>query len=192
MFLRWKSRRRFRGSTTFCPHSGLTLEYQAHITRSVKESGEQRPRPVRLHSFGGYFRDCCVDNPIARAYWWDGVGEAQGALVEAIGAKATQRFREQLRLKVALPTEVEWGEYERFVLEDKQLRIQGTFSLLNLVWPFTAEELKKAWRFFVSRHHPDKPEILNKEKALADFLRVQEEHKAATSLLAGRGVVLVY
>jgi hypothetical protein len=113
-------------------------------------------------------RECCIDDPRARAAWWEAILhdladlEKRGVLGFPEADPRFQKITSALRQKVpyAQPstggrTRASWAKKPKLPAEAQPTKLD-CFAILGLSKDCSQEELKKAWRKAAADHHPDR------------------------------------
>lgn len=172
MYLRWKHKRQGTSSkpTAICTHRDAPLESIAPLFVECARTGKNgSPRQHTIWRPAGSLRVCCLGSPLARAAWWTATEVRWDSLEEEIHGDVPnedieeywremfvdilsyqRHWFERMSEKIPRPTQEDRIYYAR-ILRGQTLRLDP----LGLQWPFTASDLKTAWRRAVLQTHPD-------------------------------------
>lgn len=179
MFLRWldKTLRTTRqtGEPT-CPHTQGPIRVITPVIIEKKKT---------VWRCGPSFRLCCEKNPLARASFWyeahcrlddleEGALEIDDDLAEFLLVNAPE-LELLLAERIRQPTDRQMDQYlawrEKLGIERRRCRPRLPYrdlALLDLKWPVSDDELRKALVSITLQYHPDRT---GSEETTAEFIR---------------------
>lgn len=193
MHVRWK-RKQHRTNRqvgeSICPHSKIQKPWT--VAPVLMDYRDKKYRYA--WRIGPGIRECCLNLEQAQAAWWwevecrflDLHEDYSGLAPELITAILEQQniIEQFLELRVPRPSKKAQREYLKFRALHGLVRRESSppfFSLLQVQWPCSEEEIKAAWRRLALEHHPDRG------GSQSEFIRIKTAYEAAIQYAASHG-----